>query len=362
MSIRSYAASMACTTLTLLFSAAAHSQAITFFEIEGFGGRQVSLDQSVADFEPVGMNDRANAVIVRYGQWQLCTDAYFRGHCVTLSPGEYPNLGSMDMRNAVSSARMLDGGPAQTYPAPQVVPQPLPPPERYTRPPREAPAVVLYDQYDFSGSSAPVSGSVDNLDVTSWNDRAVSMVINYGNWELCTDANFRGACQVYGPGSYRDLGNDMVRRLSSLRPAVGAYSQPQPPSAYIPAPPIPPPAYAPPYSPPPAAYSPPPGAYIPAPGIAPAPQSYASGRSARAILYDNHDFSGGSMIIDVDMPNLDRTGFNDRASSIRIEGGYWLFCSDADYQGDCRTFGPGDYPNLPDGFERRISSVRRVNR
>jgi hypothetical protein len=62
------------------------------------------------------------------------------------------------------------------------------------------------------------------------------------------------------------------------------------------------------------------------------------------------------------MPNLDRTGFNDRASSIRIEGGYWLFCSDADYQGDCRTFGPGDYPNLPDGFERRISSVRRVNR
>ena len=114
----------------------------------------------------------------------------------------------------------LDAGPAQTYPAPQVVPQPLPPPERYTRPPREAPAVVLYDQYDFSGSSAPVSGSVDNLDVTSWNDRAVSMVINYGNWELCTDANFRGACQVYGPGSYRDLGNDMVRRLSSLRPAV----------------------------------------------------------------------------------------------------------------------------------------------
>jgi hypothetical protein len=24
------------------------------------------------------------------------------------------------------------------------------------------------------------------------------------------------------------------------------------------------------------------------------------------------------------------------------------------------VFGPGDYPNLPDGFEGKISSVRRV--
>ena len=46
------------------------------------------------------------------------------------------------------------------------------------------------------------------------------------------------------------------------------------------------------------------------------------------------------------MPNLGNTGFNDRAQSMRVERGYWIFCSDAGFQGDCRTFGPGNYPTL----------------
>ena len=59
--------------------------------------------------------------------------------------------------------------------------------------------------------------------------------------------------------------------------------------------------------------------------------------------------------------NLDGTGFNDRASSIRVEEGYWIFCSDAQFQGDCQTFGPGDYATLPWGLDRKISSGRRIH-
>jgi hypothetical protein len=61
------------------------------------------------------------------------------------------------------------------------------------------------------------------------------------------------------------------------------------------------------------------------------------------------------------MSNLDGTGFNDRASSLRVEGGYWLFCSDAGFRGTCRTFGPGDYPTLPPGLNNQISSGRRIH-
>jgi hypothetical protein len=69
--------------------------------------------------------------------------------------------------------------------------------------------------------------------------------------------------------------------------------------------------------------------------------------------------SGRAFPIQDGVTNLRRTGFNDRASSLRVESGYWIFCSDAEFQGDCRTFGPGDYASLP-GMNNVISSGRRI--
>jgi hypothetical protein len=103
--LRNFAAMIPACAILCGFAAAADAQSITFFQYEGFGGRQVSSDQSIPNFDPLGLNDAANAVIVRAGQWQLCTDAFFHGRCVTLSPGEYPNLAVYDMRNSVTSAR-----------------------------------------------------------------------------------------------------------------------------------------------------------------------------------------------------------------------------------------------------------------
>jgi hypothetical protein len=72
--------------------------------------------------------------------------------------------------------------------------------------------------------------------------------------------------------------------------------------------------------------------------------------------------SGRSFVIGNQvMANLDGTGFNDRASSLRIEGGYFVFCTDANFGGECKTFGPGDYPTLPRGMNNQISSGRRIN-
>jgi len=82
----------------------------------------------------------------------------------------------------------------------------------------------------------------------------------------------------------------------------------------------------------------------------------------RAVLYEASDFRGRSVMVDDNLvDNLQSSGFNDRASSLRVERGYWVFCSDAHFQGQCRTFGPGDYPNLPPGLNDRISSGRRIH-
>ena len=36
-----------------------------------------------------------------------------------------------------------------------------------------------------------------------------------------------------------------------------------------------------------------------------------------------------------------------------------MFCNDPDYNGECLTYGPWDYPSLPLELNNRISSARR---
>ena len=57
-------------------------------------------------------------------------------------------------------------------------------------------------------------------------------------------------------------------------------------------------------------------------------------RRARAALRGPQpDRDAASIINNEVVANLAGTGFNDRASSLRIEGGYWIFCSDANFHG-----------------------------
>jgi hypothetical protein len=295
--------------LCAVFLAAAMpvSAQIQLFEHDNYGGASIELYDYTPDFASNGMNDRASSVIVRGSSWQLCEHANFGGRCVTLTPGSYPSLGSMGMNDVASSARPLGGGP----PSP-------------SRPPIGGGAggrVVLYEGMDFTGRSIGIDQLVSNLDRVGLNDRAVSVVVYDGTWELCEHEDFRGDCMTLGPGQYPELGR-LNRKVSSLRPA----------------------GYAPPGT-----------------GPAPIPPAGASGRG-RVILYEGSNFAGRQLAIDRNrFPNFADIGFNDRASSLRVERGYWLFCSDANFEGECRTFGPGDYPYLPPGLNNRISSGRRIS-
>ena len=81
--------------------------------------------------------------------------------------------------------------------------------------------------------------------------------------------------------------------------------------------------------------------------------------AAQIVFYENDDFRGRSFTTDKPVGNFEKFGFNDRASSLRVESGYWIFCSDSEFRGNCRTYGPGDYASLP-GMNNVISSGRRI--
>jgi hypothetical protein len=54
--------------------------------------------------------------------------------------------------------------------------------------------LVLFGGYGYRGQAFPTSGDVSNLGGTNFNDRAQSVRINSGVWQLCENANFGGRC------------------------------------------------------------------------------------------------------------------------------------------------------------------------
>lgn len=182
--------------------------------------------------------------------------------------------------------------------------------------------VTFYPGDNFAGREFTIDQTVSNFERTGFNDRARSAVVNGGQWEICVDAEFSGACQVLGPGRYPDLGG-FAGRVSSARPVANANMQGR--------------------------------------GERRDHRSRQGG-GAHATLYEGRNLSGHSFDLGGGtMSNLDVTGFNDRASSLRVDSGYWVFCSDANFGGECRTFGPGSYATLPAGLNNMISSGRRIS-
>jgi len=287
--------------LVLAAAGLAEAGELTLYEYGNFAGRSLAATDAIANFAPRGFNDRAASAVISRGTWELCPDADFRGRCVTLGPGRYPDLASMGLDRNLSSVREVGaapdyGGAGETWGGGG-----------------NRGRVTLYEGIGFAGESFVADSIQPNLHDQDFNDRARSLIVLHGQWEICTDAYYRGTCETFGPGRYANLGR-LAGQVSSLR-LVGS---------------------------------------TPA---APPPQ-----RLSRAILYEGPDLTGRSLTLDNEIvANFGVTGFNDRAASLVVEGGYWIFCSDANFYGECRTFGPGEYRRLPWDIDRKISSGRRIN-
>jgi len=88
----------------------------------------------------------------------------------------------------------------------------------------------------------------------------------------------------------------------------------------------------------------------------------ATQAAAQVTFYEHDEFHGRAFVADRPIGNLERLGFNDRASSAVVDRGRWEVCEDAGFHGRCIVLRRGSYPSLAAmGLDKRISSIRPVD-
>jgi len=178
----------------------------------------------------------------------------------------------------------------------------------------QAGEITLYESAGFGGRNVTLRAYTPNVGEVGFNDRASSLVVLSGRWEVCTDASFGGYCTTLAPGEYRTLDGRLNNRISSAR-EVGAT-----------------PADA---------------------------DNYGNYGRGSIELFGQPEFNGRSIRLDRDTHDLS-SGFGGRATSVVVHEGSWELCSDAAYGGTCRIYAPGRYDDLGYGMAKAISSARLV--
>ena len=179
--------------------------------------------------------------------------------------------------------------------------------------------VTFFEHEGFAGRTFSASQQVPALERYGFNDRASAAVVVGDRWEVCQDARYGGRCVVLRPGQYPSLAamglND---RISSARVVSR-------------------------------------NARVDDDRYAPAPVA------AQIAFFEREGFDGRSFTTAQQVADLQRAGFNDRASSVVVVGARYEVCDGTRYRGRCVVLRPGRYASLAAmGLNDRISSVRAV--
>ena len=202
-----------------LFAGSAFAGEATVFADRNFQGLAMTVRGPMPSLERIGVNDTAASIVVRSGVWEVCSKPRFEGYCAQLQPGEYSSFGTR-IDDRVASLREVTPplasaeGAATTAPLAQTPPpvaQPAPPIAQPPSPPTNAAQaagarVVLYELPNFRGRSVIIDRPViPRLSNQGLANGAGSMRIEGGNWFFCSDSDFAGYCQTFGPGDYAHL-------------------------------------------------------------------------------------------------------------------------------------------------------------
>jgi hypothetical protein len=180
---------------------------VMVYEHDNFQGRSMVFRGPTPNFEHLRFNDTVSSLIVRGGTWELCAHANYEQPCRTFPPGEYRTVGQQ-WNDQFSSARPVNQGPGNPPGGGQQV---------MTPDSQRSVDVILFEHENFEGNARALSRTVDNFESIGFNDTVSSVIVLQGRWLLCTDANFRGDCRVFGPGEYRKLPRELNDRFSSAR-------------------------------------------------------------------------------------------------------------------------------------------------
>jgi uncharacterized protein YcfJ len=97
--------------------------------------------------------------------------------------------------------------------------------------------LTFYSGEGMRGRTFVVDREIDNFDHYGFNDRAASVIVQRGRWEVCEDAYFAGRCVILSAGQYPSLAAlNMQYTISSarrIRSGSNASHYPPPP---VPAP------------------------------------------------------------------------------------------------------------------------------
>lgn len=186
--------------------------------------------------------------------------------------------------------------------------------------------VTFYQNENFQGATFTAEQPVSDLQRFGYNDRASSVVVKGGSWEVCENINFSGRCVIMRPGNYPSLNSAGLNyRVSSLRAADG-YARAEDSRS--------------------------------APVQAPAPVQAGT----QVVFYEGENFQGRSFTAQNQIDDFTRFGFNDVAASAVVLGDRWEACENVRFGGRCVVMRPGRYPSLQAmGMASRVSSVRAVN-
>jgi hypothetical protein len=84
---------------------------------------------------------------------------------------------------------------------------------------------------------------------------------------------------------------------------------------------------------------------------------------ADVTFYEHDNYAGRAFTVHDPIGDFNRIGFNDRASSVVVNGRPWEVCDDAGFRGHCFVLRPGNYPSLSSmGLNDRVSSARETDR
>ena len=168
----------------LTMATQAVAQHITFFGREAYQGNSITADRGIANLQRTGFSERASSAVVS-GDWEVCNGPNFTGNCFVLAPGEYPSLRDVGLTEGVSSARVAGKHTLMLDP--------------------RGPQIVFYDQPGFQGQSFGSYMPIPDLKRVGLN-RAASVVVEAGAWEVCYGERFSGRCVLLRPGRYPSFG------------------------------------------------------------------------------------------------------------------------------------------------------------
>ena len=211
----------------------------------------------------------------------------------------------------------------------------------------QAAEITIYKQPNFTGGDQTFDRDTPNLQGTGVFDQSKSIVVRSGRWQVCSQPNYQGDCQMLERGQYASLPQQLSGRIESVREVT----------------------------------------------------QMADAKEYSRWDYDGRDWreranwrrGGGEFRRDADRFGRGgrREGYDPRASVVLyadgnwsrfdddvdtfrasplregaermiIREGRWEVCALPDYRGFCRVYEPGQYVNLG-RFNNQIGSLRRVS-